>query len=256
MGFLKKLLRKKTTGNVVVFDAVIKPDSPFYVIGDVHGCADLLEVLMEQVGEDSPLKQKTKIVFVGDYIDRGEQSATVLRWVKSLSEDPDFDVTCLMGNHEDMLLKFLDDPVERGARWLRYGGLQTLSSFGVGAISDNSAAAIIAARDNLRDSMGTELITWVQELPVSFQNGNVAVVHAGADPEKPIPDQHPKVLKWGHKYFNKKARVDGVWVVHGHTIVDAPYDRAGRIAIDTGAFATGVMTAVCIAPGGVRYLQT
>jgi serine/threonine protein phosphatase 1 len=254
---LGKLFKSKQAVENTAFNAPLEPETPFYVIGDVHGCETLLEQLIEKIGQDSPLGPKAKIVFVGDYIDRGENSAQVLNWVCNLTQNPNHDVTCLMGNHEDMLLKFLDDPEERGARWVRYGGLQTLASFGVGGVNASSTAdALIRARDTLSDAMGSELIKWLADLPLYSQNGNVAVVHAAADPALPLSDQHPTVLKWGHKDFMKQARTDDVWIVHGHTIVDEANDTQGRIAIDTGAFATRKLTAVCIEPGGPRYLQS
>lgn len=255
MSFLKRFLSSKGKPAARPFTAPLAPDAPFYVVGDIHGRMDLFERLLAQIeAEDG--SASCPLVLVGDYIDRGEQSADVLRRVLDLDQSSTREVVCLIGNHEDMLLKFLDDPVERGARWLRYGGLQTLSSFGVGAITDKSSAgAMEQARNALEDAMGAALIDWLRALRTHWQSGNVAVVHAGADPRLPIGDQNPRVLKWGHSDFRHVTREDGTWVVHGHTIVDQAEAKNGRISTDTGAFATGRLTAAHIAPDNLRFLQ-
>lgn len=253
MSFLKRLFSRTPSPQVHPFTAPVAPDTPFHVIGDVHGRLDLLERLITKIESDGFAPD---LVFVGDYIDRGEDSAGVLRFVHELCQRDDLRVTCLQGNHEDMLLKFLEDPAERGARWLRYGGLQALSSFGVGGISDGSSpAAMVNARDALRDAMGPDLIDWLSGLDIRWHNGNVAVVHAAADPAVAMADQEPRTLKWGHRDFMSVPRSDDVWVVHGHTIVDQPTQEDGRIAVDTGAFATGRLTAAYIEPGNVSFLQ-
>ncbi|MFL4472282.1 metallophosphoesterase [Tateyamaria armeniaca] len=218
------------------------PDSPFIAVGDIHGRIDLLELFLE-MGPAYP------IVCVGDYVDRGEHSAEVLRLLSQRT-----DITCLSGNHEEMMLGFLKSPEKVGPRWLRYGGLQTLASFGISGVTNGgNAQALIAARDQLKDKMGPELISWMRSLPTRWQSGNVAVVHAGADPLRSIDNQDTEALHWGHRDFAKVDRTDGVWVVHGHTIVDVPHARNGRIAIDTGAYATGNLTAVLIEHGKTSF---
>ena len=84
----------------------------------------------------------------------------------------------------------------------------------------------------------------------------MAVVHAGADPSEPMALQTDEVLKWGHRDFMDRPRTDGVWVLHGHTIVDQASATAGRIAIDTGAYATGTLTAAHVTDGDVRFLSS
>lgn len=111
------------------------PETPVGVIGDVHGCAELLEELLGRLDE-AGVKH---IVTVGDYVDRGERSADVLHMLRARSSETPETLVCLMGNHEKMMLDFLDRPVERGARWLRNGGLQTLASFGIGNASDTAS---------------------------------------------------------------------------------------------------------------------
>lgn len=218
------------------------PDTPLCVIGDVHGCLPVLERILQQVPQDH------RIILAGDYIDRGEQSAEVLRY---LSRRPD--LTCLMGNHEDMLLRFLQDPGREGGRWIRNGGLQTLASFGIrGARAQMTREELTDCRNRLQAAMGEELTGWVAGLENAVLSGNVLAVHAGADPRAAPEEQSEETLMWGHPDFFRFPRRDGIWVVHGHTIVSEAVAEQGRIAIDTGAYATGTLSAVCLdgsAPG-------
>ncbi|MFV1494703.1 metallophosphoesterase [Phaeobacter sp. JH20_36] len=226
--------------------AALNPELRFYVIGDVHGCDDLLARLLERLDPALPL------VCLGDYIDRGEQSAAVLR---RLMNRPD--TTALMGNHEAMLLDFLIDPVAHAAIWLRNGGLQTLASFGVTGISEHSSAASLEqGAAALRAAMGPEMIAWVEGLPTCCQSGNIFMAHAGADPGAPVSEQFRQQLLWGCPDARKGRRKDDIWVVHGHWIVTEPTVADGRIALDTGAFATGRLTAAEIDLGTVRFIST
>ncbi|RBI87206.1 serine/threonine protein phosphatase [Rhodosalinus halophilus] len=227
-----------------------RPDRPFVAVGDIHGRLDLLQQLETQLAD---LPADWPVVFVGDYIDRGDESAGVLRHLFGTSGRQRI---CLMGNHEEMLLRFLAEPAAEGPRWLRNGGLQTLASFGLGGLPTREPAAYVAARDALVDAMGLDLIDWLTARPLVWWSGDVAVVHAGADPGLPIAKQPSETLLWGHPEFAWTPRADGLWVVHGHTIVDAPEARAGRVPIDTGAYATGRLTAALVEAGGVRFRQT
>ncbi|WP_375700203.1 metallophosphoesterase [Pseudophaeobacter sp. TrK17] len=232
----------KLRRNSTVFPP-LAPVTPFYVIGDIHGRADLLNRALDQLPSSGP------IVCVGDYIDRGENSAEVLRLLRDRR-----DIQCLKGNHEEMLLRFLDDPAGQGPRWLRYGGLQTLASFGVRGVTETSDPnRVLAARDALVAEMGAELINWIRALPQSFSSGNVVVVHAAADPKAAPQDQQQRHLLWGHPEFEKTPRQDGIWIVHGHTIVDSATVSNGRIAIDTGAYATGRLTIAKIGPDNISF---
>lgn len=231
------------------FTAEVSPEARFYVVGDVHGEADALEALLSEINAEDP---GAPIIFVGDYVDRGERSADVLRRVMALNTANPARRICLRGNHEQMMLDFLEAPEARGDRWLRHGGLQTLASFGVMRPPGTQPGDL---RDRLADAMGSDLIDWMQALPLRWQSGNVAVVHAAADPTLPIERQSPKTLLWGHPSFLRANRADGIWVVHGHTIVDAAIAQDGRVSVDTGAYATGRLSAACIEPGGVRFLS-
>jgi serine/threonine protein phosphatase 1 len=225
------------------------PNEPFFAIGDVHGRRDLLDKVLTQLQPIPPL------VFVGDYVDRGENSAGVLRRVFELSRNSERAIICLKGNHEDMMLRFLDDPESKGNVWLRNGGLQTLASFGITGASDRlGPSELHRVSAALAEAMGRDLITWMRELPYHWQSGNVAVVHAAADPAIPIGEQDPHSLIWGHCKFPETPRRDGIWILHGHTIVAQPISENGIISIDTGAYATGHLTVAGVSQGSVEFL--
>jgi len=239
-----------------------RPLDPVYAVGDIHGRADLLERALDlidahvgRVGARNP-----QVVFVGDYIDHGPDSAAVLARVRELAEELPDNVTGLMGNHERMLLDFLADPVTRGPRWLRTGAHDTLDSYGLhssqllpGAAPD----ALRATAEGLRAKMGAGMLDWLANLPLSWSSGNLWAVHAAADPQHPMDHQSPRVLLWGHPEFETRPRADGLWVVHGHTPMGTPVTEDGRIGIDTGAWETGTLTTVAILPDGhVEFLYT
>ncbi|CUH80839.1 Serine/threonine-protein phosphatase 2 [Tritonibacter multivorans] len=218
------------------------PGQTIAVVGDIHGRVDLLQAFPD-------LGHIDQLIFVGDYIDRGDFSAEVLLTLKELPE-----AICLMGNHEEMMLSFIDDPATYGPRWLRHGGVQTLASFGIGGITDTASPDRLgAARDALVEAMGPALLDWLRALPSFWQTGNVAVTHAGADPSRPMAQQDTAALRWGHPNFEKTRRDDGLWVVHGHTIVPVPTLTPGRINVDTGAYATGRLTAARISDADITF---
>ena len=221
------------------------PDQPFVAIGDVHGRADLLApILARAAAQDLP------VVLVGDYIDHGPDSAAVLRLLQDRAAQ--MTLTCLRGNHEDLLLRFLRRPRKTGRLWLRYGGRATLDSYGIDDLPDQiTLADLVTARDRLRGAMGAT-VTWMQSMPFWWQSGNVAVLHAGADPAQPLADQLPKAMAWGHPDFGLVARRDGVWCVHGHRIMRRLTIREGVVSIDTGAWKTGKLCAVLIGAGHIQ----
>lgn len=238
--------------------SAIAPARPLYVIGDVHGSADLVEDLLERIDADMAQHMDAgtpHLVFVGDYVDRGDESNEVLEHVFALCRDLPGAVTGLMGNHERMMLDFIDDPAGRGARWLANGGMQTLASFKIGKIMANSPVEdMTAAADALSQAMPKGMEDWLRALPLHYQSGNVLCVHAAVNPAKPVETQDERALLWGHRDFFKSPQKDGLWVVHGHTIVETPEIAQGRIAVDTGAYHSGRLTAAVITAGACRFL--
>jgi len=231
---------------------------PVGIIGDIHGRADLLDRLLALVAAE-PGALQARLIFVGDYIDRGPGSARVLTRLQELTATGK--ATCLMGNHERMLLDTIDRPEVAGQRWLLNGGDTTLASFGAsfGATGrlpgDSEAERMAALAVRIREALPAGVENWLRALPLWWQDHGLAVVHAGADPALPMAQQEETALIWGHRQFGK-PRPDGLWIAHGHVVVAEPTAEAGRIAVDTGAWATGRLTAAWIEAGQVRFLQT
>lgn len=243
---LSNLFGKRKPSSPEAAFAPAQTESAFCVIGDVHGRFDLLTTLVDA------LPQGMDIICVGDLIDRGDHSKDVMDCVMRTDR-----MTSLMGNHEQLMLNFLKSPETQGRRWLRNGGLQTLASFGVAGVTESSGAdALKSARDAMYDAMGDDMVRWLAKLECIAWSGNVAVVHAGADPATPLEQNDPDTFIWGHPEFRKSRRTDGFWIVHGHTIVDQPRMQDGRISIDTGAYATGRLTATILTPDGVEFIST
>ncbi len=219
------------------------------VIGDVHGRRDLLKRLLDRIAAELP---DAVVVTVGDYVDRGPDSRGVLDLLGGQR-----DVVALRGNHEDMMLSFLDAPVEEGPLWLFNGGVQTLESYGITGVSERSPAPDLArASAALTRALGPRRM-WLDQLPLTWSTGNLLVSHAGADPSRAPDDQEAADVLWGHPNFGKVRRRDGIWVVHGHWIVERPFVAGGRIATDTGAWFSDRLTAAVIAPDApVRFLHT
>lgn len=236
------------------FRAPLAPDRPFVAVGDIHGRADLLEALLARIRDQAGAR--VPLVFLGDYIDRGEGSAAVLAHLQALQRGGwGAEVVCLSGNHEAMMLDFLDAPETGGPLWLHNGGAQTLASFGVyppGRAPD----ALRAARDDLRTALPPGTEAWLRALPLHWRSGNVFAAHAGADPNTPLDQQDAAHLLWGHPEFERTPRTDGIWVAHGHTIRDTATAHEGRIGLDTGAYATNRLSAALIAEGECRFLTT
>lgn len=239
--------RTASSEQIVPFDAPLAPAQSFAAIGDIHGRLDLLEALIAQIDARSDAPEIT--VFLGDYIDRGTQSAQVLERLFALNTSAPARNICLMGNHEKMMLEFLDDPLGRGKRWLHNGGLETMQSFGLRGLEnlpqEDSLMDVCSA---FEEAVSPDLLTWMRGLPAIWQSGNICCVHAGMDPALGPKEQSRRTLLWGHKDFMNTVRDDGIWAVHGHTIVKTAVQTGGRIALDTGAYRSGVLSGAIIMP--------
>jgi serine/threonine protein phosphatase 1 len=247
--FVGKATAKPSAGPEVA--NILRPAMPFYAVGDLHGRVDLLETLIARI---DPAADE-RIIFLGDYIDRGDQSAQTLDRVFQMMQERPNQVICLMGNHEKMMCDFIDDPLDRGAIWLRNGGLATLGSYGItGASANPTPDQAIDISTALEAALPAGVLKWVRELPLSWSSGNIWCVHAAMDPSSAPQAQHAKTLLWGHRDFLETPRDDGICVVHGHTIVDEPVNMNSRISIDTGAYRSGRLTAAHIAEGKCKFI--
>jgi len=223
-----------------------KPLRLTYVVGDVHGCIDALNKILESINLDSN-NEDFDLVIIGDMIDRGPDSAAVLARLKALPN-----AICLKGNHEQMALDFLDDPITAGPRWIRNGGDATLLSFGITQIGSLRMADLAQI---FRNTLPSGMENWLRQLPHYWQSGNLVAAHAGLDPRHPLIEQNDNAVLWGQSKFRDRPRTDGLCVVHGHWVVHTACVTQGRIAIDTGAWRSGCLTAACIDEIGVHFIE-
>ena len=229
-----------------------------YAIGDVHGRYDLLRDLVARIWHDWlawGAGQRAVLLFCGDYIDRGPDSAAVIEALIWLREQGDFAVTLLKGNHEQALLRFIDDPVE-GAEWLDFGGLETLASYGV-APPEAGAAGLRHARKALLEHMPASHLLVLQRLELMVTVGDYAFVHAGIRSGVPLAHQEEEDLLWIRDGFLDVERPFEKIIVHGHSWKSDRVDiHPHRIGVDTGGYHTGVLSAVRIDDDGIAVLQT
>ena len=233
-----------------------RPVKPVCVVGDVHGCLAALELLLERISEHSDMRE-LRLVFVGDLVDRGPDSAGVLARVIDVSHQMPGRVISLMGNHERMMLDVLQNKSGALSRWVDHGGAETLTSYGVspfvfaGTPGDNQRAVSQA----LRAALPSGTADWLEGRPCFWRDGDLAVSHAVGDPLRGLEDQQEDDLIWGHPRSLTTSRIDGLWMVHGHWIHPEVTIKAGRIAVDTGAYDGGPLSAVLIDQDGARVLQ-
>jgi serine/threonine protein phosphatase 1 len=177
------------------------------------------------------------------------------RLFKLQREDP-ARIHCLMGNHERMLLDFLDDPLRHGPRWIAHGGSDTLISYGLSPFSRRQDdAALQDLAEALHHAIGADMLDWLSALPLFWQEGTLAVTHAGADPALPLETQAAKRLLWGTRKREAPARQDKIWVVQGHTIVGCAHAESQRILVDTGAWRSGCLSAAWFGAKGLSFIN-
>jgi serine/threonine protein phosphatase 1 len=216
-----------------------------YAFGDIHGRADLLKEMFTVIDADiarNPVDRPIE-VFLGDYVDRGPNSAGTLDLLleRSLYSETVF----LKGNHEAYLLEVLRDP-SKLEDWRLFGGLQTLVSYGLRPTLNPDAAEQASLIGALSEAMPGEHLMFLQSLKPSFVCGDFFFVHAGVRPGIPLKEQQESDLLWIRNEFLDSEENFGKYIVHGHTPVDKPDIRQNRINIDTGAYATGNLTLLTI----------
>ena len=233
------------------------PGSRVYVVGDIHGRLDLLRRLHEMIAADAadagPLRKV--LVYLGDYVDRGEKSREV---VQCLIDErlPGFEPVHLCGNHEEMMLSFLND-VSVGAMWMYNGGDATLYSYGVGLQEGATLEERhLMMQRKLREALPESHTKFLQGLKLYHVEGDYLFVHAGVMPGKPLEEQEARDMLWIRNEFIHSGADHGKCVVHGHTIVPAPDIRDNRIGIDTGAYYSGTLTCLVLENAERRLLQT
>lgn len=232
-----------------------------YAIGDVHGRADLLAQILihleRELSNDQRPAGAPVLIFLGDYVDRGPQSRQVIEILVRLRQSGPWPIVCLRGNHEEAMAGFLDDPLENRA-WLTYGGDATLRSYGVKYDMKRAKAqdpdAIVGLAQDLRAALPASHRQFLDNLRDHVVLGDYCFVHAGIDPGKSLADQQSRDLLWIRNRFLLDPRPWSHRVVHGHTPTQAPFADGRRINVDTGAYASGRLSAVRLEGDAHRFV--
>lgn len=230
----------------------VEPDTRIYAIGDIHGRADLLErlhVVLQKDADGAP-EARRLAVYLGDYVDRGDDSKGVLEMVAD-GLGPNIESVHLKGNHEDFLLRFLDDPGEAEI-WLWNGGKTTLRSY---EIDPDLCSSPDTLRDRLVEALPMAHRVFLEGLQLSFTNGDYFFVHAGVRPGVALEKQNPHDLMWIREEFLDSAEDFGKTIVHGHTPHHTVTFGNNRIGIDTNAWASGRLTCLVLTGNEQRVLH-
>jgi serine/threonine protein phosphatase 1 len=230
-----------------------------YAVGDIHGRLDLLDPLLEQIVQDTAAAgsaMKPVLIFVGDYVDRGVSSKGVVERLIALQRSEAFELRALKGNHEEALLAFLQDP-NFGPTWCEHGGTQTLVSYGVNPPALRMDADEWAkTRDAFAAALPNEHFRFLDGLELTAVYGDYVFVHAGLRPGVSLDAQREHDLLWIRDEFLSARLPFEKTVVHGHTPAEEAFMGPHRIGIDTGAYATGILTAVRLEDAARRFIQS
>lgn len=229
-----------------------------YAIGDLHGRVDLFDRLIARIRDDiaahpGGYEGKPMVVLLGDYIDRGPASAQLIDRILALRDDETIEWRAVLGNHEDAMVAFLDAR-SSGQSWGRHGGATTLASYGVTA--PETAEGWDATREQLRAVVPAAHDAWLRGLDHHIVQGGLIFVHAGLRPGVPLEKQRLKDILYIREEFLGAPVDSDLLIVHGHTPQDEAYGAPGRICLDSGAYATGVLTAARFDGGPVKLLTS
>ncbi|MBB4616785.1 metallophosphoesterase family protein [Sphingomonas abaci] len=234
----------------------LPPGERVYAIGDVHGCLSLVDTILAAIAADRAARApaNTTLIFLGDLVDRGPESAAVLERLRSFDQ-PEVRLRILKGNHEEIFLKALDGDDKALRLFCRIGGRETIESYGMSEEEYNRLdyAELLAAMQRLVPAAHRDFVDGFED---SIAIGDYLFVHAGVRPEVALDAQRPADLRWIRDPFLDHPRPLEKMIVHGHTVTDAPEMRAHRIGIDTGAYQSGVLTAIGLEEGERWLLDT
>jgi serine/threonine protein phosphatase 1 len=236
--------------------AAIPAGQRVYAIGDVHGRLDLLVRLIQKIADEEGQRATadTKIILLGDLIDRGPYAAECVEYLLHVSVGIAA-IACLMGNHEAVFLDILHGRADlHDSGWLTFGGAETLQSYGFPDFARDLSGEDF--KELAQRIIPKEHVEFIKSLPLYASAGDYLFVHAGLRPAVPLAEQDPEDLLWIRGEFLKSRRSHGQVVVHGHTTVAEPELFANRIGIDTGAWRTGRLTALCLEGSDRWLLQT
>ena len=248
----------KRTATKRPLDTARVPDGVrVYAIGDVHGRNDLLLSLLDQIERDNTKRgpAKTQIIFLGDLVDRGADSAGVIETAMALRATGG-NVRFLLGNHEEVFLKACRNRDLKTLRFfLKIGGDATLQSYPIPR-SEYLTLSLEELAARLPSLVPEAHLTFLESFEDQIVVGDYAFVHAGIRPDVPLSEQKRSDMRWIREEFTEhKGDLEKV-VVFGHTIYPEVEERGSRIGIDTGAYASNVLTAIGLEGAERWYLQT
>jgi len=235
---------------------LVLPDKDFsaiYAIGDIHGCAREYKEAESRILADARFHPGTKlIILLGDYVDRGPDSRTVL---EALEAPParGFTRIALCGNHDDEFAKMVRNPREIGS-WLQFAGSMTLLSYGIDAQHIVEMNGLKALHDIVTELVPERHVALLEALPVCVKVGGIVFVHAGVRPSIALEEQTDRDLMWIREPFLGRGPELPFIVVHGHSPFITPSLGTSRIGIDTGASSTGVLTVLKISDGRYSFI--
>ncbi|WP_430386604.1 metallophosphoesterase family protein [Blastomonas fulva] len=254
---LKALLRRKPKPSAPIDTARLPDGRRVYAIGDVHGRRDLLDQLLDQIVADDRERgaADTHIVFLGDLMDRGPDSSGVIDRAIEVSQSLGENAHFLMGNHEEVYLGAASGDEKLVRFFCKIGGRETILSYDITPQDYNelSMEELAARMPALLTRRHVDFVSGFKDRIVM---GDYAFVHAGVRPGVPIEDQRPKDLRWIREDFIMDEAPHDKLIVHGHTITDDVEECPNRIGIDTGAYMSGMLTALCLEGGERWYLKT
>ncbi len=228
-----------------------------YCIGDIHGQVNLLESIHNKIILDSAHYSGEKfIIYLGDYIDRGLHSKEVIDLLleKPL---PGFKHVYLRGNHEQVLLDFLNNVPGIAQEWLSFGGLATILSYGISITGIPFGKKLVQLQKDLAKRIAASHFSFYKQLDFSYEIGNYFFVHAGIKPTVALNKQSKHDMLWIRDEFLNSKDLHEKIIVHGHSItINKPQVLPNRIGIDTGAYLTGVLTCLVLEGDQKYFLAT
>ncbi len=229
-----------------------------YAIGDIHGRRDLMHQLLAMIEADDAGRSPadTHIIFLGDLVDRGPNSCGVIKDAMALSLRYASNIHFLMGNHEEVFLKACRDNDPKATRFfVRIGGKETILSYSISK-AEYEQLDVEQLTERLPDLVPSAHLDFLDSFQDQIVMGDYLFVHAGIKPDTPLPQQKSSDMRWIREEFLEYSGDHEKLVIFGHTIFKDIQERPNYIGIDTGAYESGKLTAICLESDLRWYLQT
>ena len=233
----------------------------YYAIGDIHGCYNLLVKIISLIEQDLDNNNNNILIFLGDYIDRGPESKKVIDLL--IKTQKKYKTIFLKGNHEDLLLRFINNP-QKCSLLVINGGLPTLNSYGVDTsvidinnnINNNSQIYENIHKEFLNKIPKSHLNFFINTLELYYETDKYFFAHAGVRSNIPLNKQKAEDLLWIREPFLSESINYEKIIIHGHSITPKVDIHKHRIGIDTGAYHSGELTAIKLIDNKFSFLST